>query len=68
MMDQELINKVESILEDALTGGYHPEISYPTLNELLLNYKNVIADNASLHKQLSVLRADKIQKTYVCNN
>lgn len=59
MIDQELINKVDSILEDSLSGGYPPEISCSTLNELLLNYKSLIIDSASLYKQLAKEKANE---------
>jgi hypothetical protein len=63
MIDQELIEHVQARLDESKNEGYPPEISFVKLQELLTNYKLVIQDNASLHKQLSVLRADKIQVT-----
>ena len=58
MIDQDLINRMESDIVDF----ERPKVS--DTKELLKNYKSLVEQNAELHKELAAVKGDRV---FVCN-
>lgn len=57
MISQELINKLESAINES-GGQYAPYFDCGDIKELISSYKQLIEDNAELHKVIAKLRTE----------
>ena len=55
MIDQELVDSIQKTLDED-EGVCAPYINVDEIQQLLNNYKQLIKDNAELHKKLSAER------------
>ena len=57
MISQELIDKVESAISES-NGQYAPYFDCNDIKELIYSYKQLIEDNAKLHKIYAKIRTE----------
>lgn len=58
MISQELIDKIQQVLDDNKEGYSEPYFDCKDVQELLNSYKSLIEDNAELHKVNAKLRTE----------